>query len=42
MKENLNIAKWRMEMIRVALKKFETKKDAAKALGISVRTLNKY
>lgn len=42
MKDSLNIAKWRKVMIRVALKKFDTKKDAAKALGVSVRTLNKY
>ncbi len=42
MKDSLNIAKWRKVMIRTALKRFNTKKEAAKALGISVRTLVKY
>jgi transcriptional regulator with PAS, ATPase and Fis domain len=42
MKDSLNIAKWRKVMIRTALKRFNTKKEAAKALGVSVRTLEKY
>lgn len=42
MKENLNIAWWRNIMIRTALKRFDTKKEASKALGISSRTLKKY
>ena len=42
MKDNLNIYWWRQKLIRVALERFETKKEAASALGISVKSLEKY
>lgn len=42
MKENLNMAWWRKLLIKTALKRYETKKEAAKVLGISTRTLEKY
>ena len=42
MKDNLNIYWWRQKLIRVALKRFKTKKEAANALGITRRTLVKY
>lgn len=39
MKENLNIAWWHERMILMALAKYPTQKSAAKALGVSERTL---
>ena len=39
MKENLNIAWWHRKMVLYALDKFDTQKEASKALGISERTL---
>lgn len=42
MTENLNIAYWHRKLIRIALQRHNTKKEAAKALGVSTRTLNKY
>ena len=39
MKENLNIAWWHERMILMALAKYTTQKAAAKALGVSERTL---
>lgn len=39
MKENLNIAWWHERMILMALAKYTTQKQAAKALGVSERTL---
>lgn len=39
MKENLNIAWWHKKMVLYALDKFDTQAEAAKALGISDRTL---
>ena len=39
MKDNLNIAWWHERMILMALAKYTTQKAAAKALGISERTL---
>ena len=38
-KENLNIAWWHERMILMALAKYTTQKAAAKALGVSERTL---
>ena len=42
MKDNLNIHWWRQKLIRIALKRFKTKKEAANALGISSKSLEKY
>ena len=42
MTENLNIAYWHKKMIRIAIQRHDTKKEAAKALGISTRTLDKF
>jgi len=39
MKENLNIAWWHEKLMLCALKRFNTQEEAAKALGISSRTL---
>jgi predicted DNA-binding transcriptional regulator YafY len=39
MKENLNIAWWHERMILMALAKYTTQRAAAKALGVSERTL---
>ena len=39
MKENLNIAWWHERMILMALAKYKTQRAAAKALGVSERTL---
>lgn len=39
MKENLNIAWWHERMILMALAKYPTQRAAAKALGVSERTL---
>ena len=39
MKENLNIAWWHERMILMALAKYHTQKAAARALGVSERTL---
>lgn len=41
MKENLNIAWWHRRMIITALAKHKTQKQAAKALGVSARTLSR-
>jgi transcriptional regulator with PAS, ATPase and Fis domain len=40
--KTLNIAYWHKKMIRIALNRYDNKKDAAKALGITTRTLSKY
>jgi DNA-binding XRE family transcriptional regulator len=42
MKDNLNIHWWRQKLIKIALKRFKTKKEAANALGITPRSLVKY
>tara|TARA_B100001939_G_C16791336_1_gene551507 strand:+ start:434 stop:580 length:147 start_codon:yes stop_codon:yes gene_type:complete len=42
MKDDLNLYRWRMLLIKVALKRYSTKMEAAKALGISKRTLEIY
>lgn len=41
MKENLNLQYHRERLITIALKKYDLQKDAAKALGITTRTLQK-
>lgn len=41
MSENLNLKYHQRRLVRFALKRFELKKDAAEALGICTKTLNK-
>lgn len=41
MRENLNLQYHRERLITIALKKYDLQKDAAKALGITTRTLQK-
>jgi len=41
MKENLNLKYHQYRLVRFALKRYELKKDAADALGICTKTLNK-
>ena len=40
--ENLNLAWWHRKMVNVAVTRYKTKKEAAKALGITPRTLTDY
>jgi hypothetical protein len=41
-KDDLNLYRWRILLIKVALKRYPTRIEAAKALGISTRTLETY
>lgn len=41
MTENLNLKYHQQRLVRFALRKYNKKKDAAEALGICTKTLNK-